>query len=138
MRHLAGSSVNDMHVMKLNSKYDSNSKNDNVSITLGFADGSFGTIHYISNGGYAFPKERLEVHVNNSSIQLDNFKGLKFFNWAGNRNKRLLIQNKGQFECVQSFKDSVINNKPTPIPFEEIYEVSRITIKIDEMMKNYS
>lgn len=136
MRHLAGSSVNDMHVMKLNSKYDS--KNDNVSITLGFADGSFGTIHYISNGGYAFPKERLEVHVNNSSIQLDNFKGLKFFNWAGNRNKRLLIQNKGQFECVQSFKDSVINNKPTPIPFEEIYEVSRITIKIDEMMKNYS
>ena len=59
MRFLAGSKINDIQV-KLNSNYESNVKNDNVSITLGFEDGSFGTIHYISNGGYGFPKERLK------------------------------------------------------------------------------
>ena len=138
MRFLAGSQINDIQVKKLNSNYESNVKNDNVSITLGFEDGSFGTIHYISNGGYSFPKERLEVHVNNSSVQLDNFKGLKFYNWIGNSNKKLLIQNKGQFECIQSFKRAITYNEPTPIPFDEIYEVSKVTIKIEEMIKNYS
>ena len=138
MRFLAGSQINDIQVKKLNSNYESNVKNDNVSITLGFEDGSFGTIHYISNGGYGFPKERLEVHVNNSSVQLDNFKGLKFYNWIGNLNKKLFIQNKGQFECIQSFKRAITYNEPTPIPFDEIYEVSKVTLKIDEMIKNYS
>jgi len=31
---------------------------ENVSMQLSFADGSFGTIHYLANGGKAFPKER--------------------------------------------------------------------------------
>ena len=37
------------------------STNDKAVILLGFADGSFCTIHYLSNGGSAFPKERIEV-----------------------------------------------------------------------------
>src|SRR5690606_9241831 len=36
---------------------------DKAVITLGFADGSFGTIHYLANGGSSFPKERVEVFV---------------------------------------------------------------------------
>ena len=53
-------------------------------------------------------------------------------------NKKLLIQNKGQFECIQSFKRAITYNEPTPIPFDEIYEVSKVTLKIEEMIKNYS
>src|SRR5690625_3509949 len=34
---------------------------DKASITLTFADGSFGTILYLANGGKSFPKERIEV-----------------------------------------------------------------------------
>ena len=34
---------------------------DKASISLSFADGSFGTVHYLANGNKSFPKERLEV-----------------------------------------------------------------------------
>src|SRR5690606_10753280 len=46
---------------------------DKASITLGFADGSFGTIHYLANGGASFPKERIEVFAAGRTLQLDNF-----------------------------------------------------------------
>ena len=35
--------------------------NDKVTINLKFINGSFGSIHYLSNGSKQFPKERLEV-----------------------------------------------------------------------------
>ena len=38
-------------------------------------------------------------------------------------------QNKGQIECVDLFIKSIKNNTPSPIPFDEILEVSRVTIK---------
>jgi hypothetical protein len=34
---------------------------DRSSITLGFEDGSFGTILYLANGASNFPTERIEV-----------------------------------------------------------------------------
>ena len=32
-------------------------RDDKVSFTLSFADGSFGTVHYLANGHRGFPKE---------------------------------------------------------------------------------
>ena len=52
-----------------------------AAITLGFADGSFGTVHYLANGGASFPKERIEVFVAGRVLQLDNFRKLKGYNW---------------------------------------------------------
>jgi uncharacterized DUF497 family protein len=34
---------------------------DKASVMLKFADGSFGSIHYLANGSAAFPKERMDV-----------------------------------------------------------------------------
>ena len=50
---------------------------DQSSITLGFEDGSFGTILYLSNGASNFPKERIEVFTDGKVLQLDNFRKLK-------------------------------------------------------------
>jgi len=36
-------------------------REDKMSFTLTFSDGSFGTVHYLANGHKSFPKERLEV-----------------------------------------------------------------------------
>ena len=33
---------------------------DEATITLAFANGSMGTIHYVANGHESFPKERIE------------------------------------------------------------------------------
>ena len=49
---------------------------DNLMVTLSFADGSIGTIHYLARGSKAFPKERLEVFAAGGVLQLDNFRRL--------------------------------------------------------------
>jgi len=39
-------------------------------------------------------------------------------------------QDKGQKACVKSFIDAISNENISPIPIEEIFEVSRISIKL--------
>ena len=54
---------------------------DTVTITLHFADGSIGSIHYFANGSKSFPKERLEVFAAGRVLQLDNYRRLTGFGW---------------------------------------------------------
>ena len=58
---------------------------DKASISLSFADGSFGTVHYLVNGNKSFPKERLEVFCSAGLLQLDNFQKLRGFGWPGDK-----------------------------------------------------
>jgi hypothetical protein len=70
--------------------------NDSVSISLGFKDGSIGTVHYLANGSKAFPKERLEVFAAGRVLQLDNFRKLQGFGWTGFNKMNLWRHDKGQ------------------------------------------
>ncbi len=51
-------------------------RSDKMSIVLGFADGSIGSLHYFANGHKSFPKERFEVFDDEKVLILDNFKKL--------------------------------------------------------------
>lgn len=108
---------------------------DKAVITLGFADGSFGTIHYLANGGAAFPKERIEVFSAGRTLQLDNFLKLRGFNWPGFRKLNLWRQDKGQDACAAAFVAAIRNGAPAPIPASELFEVARVTIKAAEMLR---
>ena len=39
-------------------------------------------------------------------------------------------QNKGQNACAKAFVDAILQNSPAPIPFEELVEVSRVSIQL--------
>ncbi len=109
-------------------------RDDKVSINLTFEDGSFGTIHYFANGGKSFPKERLEVFCNDAVLQMDNFRKMRGFGWKGFNKMNLFNQDKGQSDCVKAFVDSINNGTTSPISFEEVIEVSRLTIDIAESL----
>jgi predicted dehydrogenase len=102
---------------------------DKAAITLGFADGSFGTIHYLANGAASFPKERVEVFAGGGILQLDNFRKLRGYGWPGFKRMNLWRQDKGQNGCAAAFLAAVESGSPTPIPAEEIFEVARVTIE---------
>lgn len=106
------------------------STKDNVDIQLTFADGSVGSIHYYANGSKSFPKERLEIFAEGGILQLDNYKILKGFDWPGFKKMSLWSQDKGQKACVKTFVDTVLKENVSPIPIEEIFEVSKISIKL--------
>jgi predicted dehydrogenase len=103
-----------------------------VAITLGFADGSWGTIHYLANGHASFPKERVEVFCGGRILQLDNFRRLRGFGWPGFHSMRLWRQDKGQKACAQAFIDAIRSGAAAPIPLEELLEVARVSVALGE------
>jgi predicted dehydrogenase/threonine dehydrogenase-like Zn-dependent dehydrogenase len=104
--------------------------NDTVALQLRFANGSLGTILYFANGSKAFPKERLEVFAAGRVLQLDNFRKLTGFGWPGFSGMKLWRQDKGQKECVRHFLNALASGGPSPIPLEDVLEVSRVSIEI--------
>jgi len=107
---------------------------DTVTISLQFSDGSIGTIHYFANGNKAFPKERIDVFASGRVLQLDNFRGVTGFGWPGFRKMTLWRQDKGQSACSSAFVEAVQKGGYFPIPLEEIVEVSRISIMIQNSL----
>lgn len=105
---------------------------DTATIQLGFADGSIGTVHYFANGSKRFPKERLEVFASGRVLQLDNFRKLTGFGWPGFTSMNLWRQDKGQRGLASAFLNAVERGGSTPIPADEIFEVSRVSIELGD------
>jgi hypothetical protein len=101
---------------------------DTATITVLCKNGSIATVHYFANGNKDFPKERIEIFANGAILQLDNFKSLNCFGNAGCKNQSLWAQDKGHAACATEFVKSIENGEPAPIPFAEIYEISRATL----------
>jgi predicted dehydrogenase/threonine dehydrogenase-like Zn-dependent dehydrogenase len=132
LRFLAGAPISGWTVSQLRDSADR--VPDKVSISLEFEDGSQGTIHYLANGHRSFPKERLEVFCAGKVLQLDNFRRLRGWGWKGFSGMRLWRQDKGQEACVAAFVDAIREGKPSPIPLDEILEVSRLSIEVQEAL----
>lgn len=127
LRHLAGAPITDFNVTALGDA-GGPQRSDNFSLTLAFANGCAGTVHYFANGNKAYPKERLEVFSSGRVLQLDNFRVLRGWGWAGFKRMRLWRQDKGQAACAAAFVSAVRAGGPSPIPLDEILEVSRVAI----------
>ena len=67
-------------------------------------------------------------------IGFDNFRRLRGWGWKGFPGMRLWRQDKGQDACVAAFIDAVREGKPSPIPLDEIFEVSRVSIEVQEAL----
>jgi predicted dehydrogenase len=111
-------------------------REDKASITLSFEDGSFGTIHYLANGGSEFPKERIEVFCDNAVLQMDNYRVLTGYGWSGFKKMKLFKQDKGQMACAKAFIKSIADGKESPIPYDEVMESSRVSIEIANLLRN--
>jgi predicted dehydrogenase len=133
LRFFAGHAIVDARAQVL--AVGSGAPRDTVAITLSFADGSWGTIHYLATGHASFPKERIEVFCAGRILQLDNFRRLRAYGWPGFKSMRLLRQDKGQRACVRAFIDAVRTGASAPIPLEELLEVARVTIALGEAVR---
>lgn len=136
MRYLAGSKIISVQARRMGENASTDILEDKASITLGFEDGSFGTIFYLANGAASFPKERIEVFTAGRVLQLDNFRKLKGFGWPDFKSMNLLRQDKGQKACASAFVDSIRDGKESPIPSNEIFEVARATVEAAEILRN--
>ena len=134
MRFLAGSPIVSLQARRMGDAPGLAITEDKASITLGFEDGSFGTILYLANGAASFPKERVEVFAAGRVLQLDNFRKLRGYGWPGFSKMNLWKQDKGQNACAAVFLHAV-QAGTTAIPAEEIFEVARVTIEVAELLR---
>ncbi len=136
MRFLAGHPICSLQARRMGHSDGESLVDDKASITLGFEDGSFGTIHYFSNGGPSFPKERIEVFAGGGNLILNNFLKLEGYNWPGFRKKNLWRQDKGQSNCVKAFLHAIEKGDETPIPPAELFEVAKTAIDVAAILQN--
>jgi predicted dehydrogenase/threonine dehydrogenase-like Zn-dependent dehydrogenase len=136
LRFLAGAPIRDFHITTMGQTASVASSSDKAIISLGFEDGSIGTIQYFANGGKVFPKERVEAFAGDAVLQLDNYSTLRGFGWGGFRKQNLWRQDKGQSACAAAFLGAVRNGLPAPIPAEELFEVARVSIRLANLQRD--
>lgn len=135
MRYLAGYKITSVYSRRMGDNDSMKITEDKAVITLGFADGSFGSINYLANGSSSFPKERIEVFVAGKVLQVDNFRKMKGFGWKGFKKLNLWKQDKGQENCVKEFLKSIEAGVPCPITDDEIFEVARVSIEVAKQLR---
>lgn len=135
MRFLAGHPIVSVDARRIGNVPTVEVAEDKATITLGFADGSMGTVHYFANGGKSFPKERFEVFAGDSVLQLNNFRKLQGFGVPGFKSMSSWKQDKGHAAGVAAFLNAIETGAPSPIPCDEILEVSRVAIQAAEQLR---
>ncbi len=130
VRYLADSTIIDVKSIITGARKCPDFNSDNITINLKFKNGSKAIIHYLSTGHKSYPKERLEVFGGGKILQLENFRILKGYGWSGFSKKRTFCQDKGHRQCLTEFINAVKNGHPSPIPFNETAEVTKISFDI--------
>jgi predicted dehydrogenase/threonine dehydrogenase-like Zn-dependent dehydrogenase len=106
---------------------------DNVVISLRFANGSQGTISYLANGDRAYSKERLEVFGGGAVAVLEDFRRLELVRHCRKRTFRSRFrQDKGHRGELQAFAAAVCGRGEPPIPFDEIVSTALATLRAAE------
>ncbi len=135
LRYLAGSEIISVQARRMGDSSGVEITEDKATITLGFADGSVGTIHYFANGSAAYPKERVEAFCAGRNLVLDNFRQLRGYGWPKFKTMRSWTQDKGQASCAAAFLQAVERGTEAPIPSREIFEVARISVQATEILR---
>lgn len=125
MRYLCGVPIVSVQATMMGGSLSNEIRDDKMSITLSFADGSFGTVHYLANGHRTISKERFEVFCAGRVIQLDNFRRMTAVGWKKSRSLNLWHQDKGHVNEVRAFLRAIESEGPSPIPLEELVEVTQ-------------
>lgn len=109
----------------------------NAVISIEFADGSVGTIHYACNGDRAYSKERVEVFGGGCVAVLDDFRRLDLVRRGKKKAIRsTFTQDKGHRAEWQAFAGSIAAGTEAPIAFHEIFATTLATIRIAESLRS--
>jgi polar amino acid transport system substrate-binding protein len=134
MQFLCGSQPTSVHaVAPTDSARRYNS--DNILVTITFADGSAGTIHYLANGASAVDKEYLEVFGDQKTARMWNFKKLEC---AVGREKstKSFSGDKGHAAEMKALLDGFASGSGSPIGIDSLAATSRVTFAVLESLQN--
>jgi predicted dehydrogenase len=111
-------------------------REDNVSMTFTFPNGSIGVVDYLANGDKSHPKERLEVFCDGMIAVLDDYVSLTTVK-DGKKKVENHAQDKGWKNEMQAFAQAIREGGESPIPYEQIIGVTKSTFAaVESIRKN--
>ena len=120
------------HALSDGGKY----REDNVSMTFTFPDGTVGVVDYLANGDRSFPKERVEVFCGGGIAVLDDFVSLQTIE-DGRRKTYKMAQDKGWKNEISTYVNSIREGSEPQIPYEQLVGVTRATFAAVESLRNH-
>jgi predicted dehydrogenase/threonine dehydrogenase-like Zn-dependent dehydrogenase len=118
------------HALPNDSKY----RDDNVSMTFTFSNGSIGVVDYLANGDKSFPKERIEVFCAGQIAVLDDFVSLQVVK-NGKKKEVKAALNKGWVAEWKMFTKAIREGGQPPIPYEQLIGVTKATFAAVESIR---
>ena len=109
-------------------------RDDNVSMTFTFPDGSIGVVDYLANGDKSFPKERIEVFCGGKIAVLDDFVSLQIIE-DGNKKEVKGKQDKGWINEWKVLAKTIHEGGGPPIPYEQLIGVTKSTFAVVKSLR---
>jgi predicted dehydrogenase/threonine dehydrogenase-like Zn-dependent dehydrogenase len=108
--------------------------NDNILVSITFADGSVGTIHYLANGSNAVEKEYLEVFGDQKTARMWNFKKLECA--IGHKKSTTAFNgDKGHAAEMKVLLEGFESGSGSPVSVDSLAATSRVTFAVLESLK---
>ncbi|MDA7662203.1 Gfo/Idh/MocA family oxidoreductase, partial [Verrucomicrobia bacterium] len=127
--YLTGSPVTGVNVAGLHPRTPPMRNDDNRVVSLEYEDGSVAVLNYFSGGSSKISKERFEVHFDEKSIFVDDYRELQGFG-VTMPELRSAKPDKGHLEELKAIHDCLSgDNNPWPISLESLLETSEIAIQ---------
>jgi predicted dehydrogenase len=113
---------------------DPQENTDNASILLRYANGTNAVINYFANGSKSYSKERVEVHAQEKSFVLDNWRELQAFGVSGFK-KMKSKQDKGHKAQFELLVKRVNEGGDPLVPFHETVNTTKASFAAIESLK---
>lgn len=110
---------------------------DNILVSITFADGSAGTIHYLANGASAVDKEYLEVFGESKTACMWNFRKLECAN-GRKKSTTSFSGDKGHAAEMKALLDGLESGAGSPIGIDSLAATSRVTFAVMESLRSGS
>jgi predicted dehydrogenase/threonine dehydrogenase-like Zn-dependent dehydrogenase len=108
---------------------------DNVSVTIGFEDGSVANLLYVANGDRTVGKEYFEVFCQGGIARIDDFKTLSLSR-NGKTETSKGGRDKGHRRELELTIEAMKRSNSAPIPFLELVEVTEATFAVEEAIRS--
>ncbi len=132
-RYLVGSPISTVHAA---AAANPSGPAEDLSVTMGFSDGSLATIVYTALGDISYSKELIEAYAGGAVISIDNFRTMQIASGGKVSNTSRKTQDKGFNGALKGFFAAVRGEGPPPIDEAELAETSIATIAIMESLQS--
>jgi predicted dehydrogenase/threonine dehydrogenase-like Zn-dependent dehydrogenase len=127
LQAITGARPVDLHATGVNPRRSDLSAADVVTLTIGFDDGSLGTVHYFANGDDGMAKERLEVFGQEKIAVIDDWRSVELIGGGKTKRQSSTTMKKGFAEEARAFLDACRSGQ-APVPVQTLIETTLVTL----------